>query len=105
MESDSAYLIGREKMSLTSNVLQLNMTTLILVGSQSLRNVLFSEAKQNSTDSVVDMSIGQTSAASVYSFSSSQDGLDMLRETQGRMFNQSDLYHLPAGKYLFCPST
>ncbi|KAF8610154.1 S-adenosyl-L-methionine-dependent methyltransferase [Ceratobasidium sp. AG-I] len=42
------------------------------------------------------MSIGQTSAASVYSFSSSVDGLDMLRETQGRMFNQSNLYQLPA---------
>ncbi|KAF8610155.1 S-adenosyl-L-methionine-dependent methyltransferase [Ceratobasidium sp. AG-I] len=54
------------------------------------------EYDESDTDSVVDMSIGQTSAASVYSFSSSQVGLDMLHEAQGRMFNQSDIYHLPA---------
>ncbi|KAF8593600.1 hypothetical protein BDV93DRAFT_612179 [Ceratobasidium sp. AG-I] len=45
---------------------------------------------------MADMTIGQTSAVSVYSFSSSQAGLDMLHETQGRMFGQNDMYHLPA---------
>ncbi|QRV74816.1 hypothetical protein RhiJN_02831 [Ceratobasidium sp. AG-Ba] len=43
------------------------------------------------------MSIGQTSAASVYSFSSSRDGSAMLREAEGRIFNsQNELYYLPA---------
>lgn len=47
--------------------------------------------------SVIDMSTGQTSAASVYSFSSSRDGSAMLREAEGRIFNsQNELYYLPA---------
>ncbi|KAG8701238.1 hypothetical protein FRC09_005486 [Ceratobasidium sp. 395] len=43
------------------------------------------------------MSVGQTSAASVFSFSSSRDGSAMLREAEGRIFNsQNELYYLPA---------
>ncbi|KAG8717994.1 hypothetical protein FRC08_006190 [Ceratobasidium sp. 394] len=52
---------------------------------------------ESDVGSVIDMSIGQTSAASVYSFSSSRDGSAMLREAEGRIFNsQNELYYLPA---------
>ncbi|KAF8606425.1 S-adenosyl-L-methionine-dependent methyltransferase [Ceratobasidium sp. AG-I] len=47
--------------------------------------------------SVIDMSVVESSAASVYSFSSSRDGSAMLREVAGRIFNsQNELYYLPA---------
>ncbi|KAL5635113.1 hypothetical protein ACGC1H_002965 [Rhizoctonia solani] len=47
--------------------------------------------------STVDAVTEQTSAASVFSFSSSRDGSAMLREAEGRIFNsQNELYYLPA---------
>ncbi|KAF8606426.1 S-adenosyl-L-methionine-dependent methyltransferase [Ceratobasidium sp. AG-I] len=47
--------------------------------------------------SVIDMSVTQSSSASVYSFSSSRDGSAMFREAEGRIFNsQNELYYLPA---------
>ncbi|CAE7204455.1 unnamed protein product [Rhizoctonia solani] len=47
--------------------------------------------------STVDAATEQTSAASVFSFSSSRDGSAMLREAEGRIFNsQNELYYLPA---------
>ncbi|KAF8598878.1 S-adenosyl-L-methionine-dependent methyltransferase [Ceratobasidium sp. AG-I] len=46
--------------------------------------------------SIIEVSANQSSAGSVYSFSSSRDG-SMLREADGRTFNsQNDIYFLPA---------
>ncbi len=50
------------------------------------------------TESEMDMSEFNARDPSIFSYSSSRDARDMLKQAEGRYFNaQSDVYYLPAG--------
>ncbi|KAF8328372.1 uncharacterized protein EI90DRAFT_1567534 [Cantharellus anzutake] len=61
------------------------------------------ESTDPSSYSESDMDVSEFDARepSIFSYSSSRNGRDFLRESDGRVFNaQSDVYFLPAGTYV-----
>lgn len=71
----------------------------MLVRLRMGKKIRFYGTEQNLQGSTIDMSVDHTSAASLYSFSSSRDGSAMLREAEARMLDyQIDVPFLPTGK-------